>query len=211
MSICVERIINNPVPSNCFIIYDLELSDRCVIIDPGTEDCKELYSFLNKRNLNPEYVILTHEHFDHVWGCNRIIEDYKVTLVCSSVCLQAIKDAKKNHSVFYNQIGFSVTYDKFIISDDEFLLIWLNYSFNFYEALGHSSSGILILIENYLFTGDSLIKGYKTVTKLLSGSKDRLKETIIFINSLKSKEYIVCAGHEENFLLDDYDTSIALK
>lgn len=211
MSLCIERIINNPVPSNCFIIYDLEQSNRCVIIDPGTEDCLDLYRFLHSKNLKPEYVILTHEHFDHIWGCNKIIEDYNVTLVCSSICLQAIKDSKKNHSLFYNQRGFGVDYDKFIVSDDKFSLIWSNYTFDFFDALGHTSSGILILVENYLFTGDSLIKGYKTVTKLLSGSRDKLKETITFINSLKSKGYIVHAGHEEDFLLDYYDTSMALK
>ena len=211
MSLCVDRIINNPIPSNCFVIYDLDLSNRCVIVDPGTEECIDLYSFLKAKKLNPEYVILTHEHFDHIWGCNKIIEDYKITLVCSSVCLQAIKDSKKNHSLFYNQKGFCVDYDNFIVSDDESSLIWSTYTFDFFEALGHTSSGILVLIENYLFTGDSLIKGYKTVTKLLSGSKDKLKETITFINSLKSKGYIVNAGHEESFLLDDYDTSIALK
>ena len=82
MSVFIERILNKPIDSNCFVIHALG-KHSCIIIDPGTEDCEDLIRFLKSKYLIPEYIFLTHEHFDHIWGIKKLKETYSCKLICS--------------------------------------------------------------------------------------------------------------------------------
>jgi glyoxylase-like metal-dependent hydrolase (beta-lactamase superfamily II) len=61
-----------------------------------------------------------------------------------------------------------------------------------------------------LFTGDTLIKDIRTVTKLKTGSRDKLKETLSMLEKLKGMGLMVYPGHEEQFLLDSYNLDNSL-
>ena len=202
----VQQIMNSPIDSNCFVIYDKEKGVDCIIVDPGSEENSHLYELLKSEGLNPQYIILTHEHFDHCWGVNLLRVDYpSLKLVCSTNCSSAIQHRKKNYSVFYQQPGFDVANADVELDDIGWELDWQDYKVSFYPACGHTLSGVMFVIENYVFTGDELIKGIKTVTKLKTGSKDKLLESFDFLESLKGKGMMVCPGHGEPFGLDNYN------
>lgn len=200
----VKRLINNPISSNCFVVFDNAIGCHCIIIDPGSEIQSDLFEYLDSNNLLPEFIILTHEHFDHCWGVNSLRAKYKdVKLVCSSECSQNIQNKKKNYSVFYEQPGFDVDAADILIKNNCSLKI-INKRIQFTLAKGHSASGIIFTIDNYIFTGDELIKDVKTVTKLKTGSKERLQESIHFLRAMKGRSLIVCPGHGDVFDLDSY-------
>ena len=144
----VKRFINNPISSNCFVVFDKAKGLHCIIIDPGSEIQSELFEYLDSYNLVPEFIILTHEHFDHCWGVNGLREKYNdIKLVCSSECSSTIQDKKKNYSVFYEQPGFEINAADIEIEDDCSLkLNDLDVSFTL--AKGHSASGIIFTIDN---------------------------------------------------------------
>ena len=49
--------------------YVIEEDGHAILIDACSKDAaKEL----KKRNLSPDYLVLTHEHCDHLWGLNAI-------------------------------------------------------------------------------------------------------------------------------------------
>ena len=83
MALKVVRIINQPVTSNCFLLYDREVNNDCLVVDPGSEYPDELEQLLRDLNLYPKYILLTHEHFDHIWGCNYLVEKYHSKIICS--------------------------------------------------------------------------------------------------------------------------------
>ena len=92
----VKRFINNPISSNCFVVFDKAKGLHCIIIDPGSEIQSELFEYLDSYNLVPEFIILTHEHFDHCWGVNGLREKYNdIKLVCSSECSSTMWSAGK--------------------------------------------------------------------------------------------------------------------
>jgi glyoxylase-like metal-dependent hydrolase (beta-lactamase superfamily II) len=199
MCIIVERILNKPVDSNSFVIYT-KANNSCIVIDPGTEDCDTLIEFIKRMSLHPEYIFLTHEHFDHIWGVNKIKDTYNCKIVCSKDCSDRIIDSKKNMSLFYNQIGF-VTYPADIsIKDTNFHLEWNEIKIEFISTKGHSDASICILIDNNLFTGDTIIKNSKTVVKLPGGSKSKLIESISILNNkFLGKRILIQSGHGESF------------
>lgn len=210
MALEVVRIVNKPVSSNCFLIFDREVGCDCCVIDPGSECSDDLETKLVELGIYPKYVILTHEHFDHIWGCNFLIEKYHSTIISSSVCSEAIQDAKRNHSLFYNQKAFTVPAADVYVEDIAFCWNWNGRNVRFFIAEGHTSAGICFSIESFLFTGDTLLKDLRTVTKLFCGSKERLLVTIDEIRKLQGLGYYVYPGHGDGFELDGYDLDKAL-
>lgn len=211
MALNIHTIENQPINSNCFVIFDNEQGNQCIIIDPGTEYDLDLYSYLNENSLNPQYIILTHHHFDHIWGVARLKQLYPhVQIVCNLECSQMIVDRKKNCSLYYNQKGFVCPSADITLSKMAGHLSICNHAISFSNAPGHSSSSILIKIDNYLFTGDTLIKDEKTVLKLPTSSRDELILTLKKIATFKRYGVTVYAGHGAPFELDNYDLDKAL-
>lgn len=192
-------------------MFDKAVGRECIVVDPGSENNSQLYQYLEQEQLIPEYIILTHEHFDHCWGVNDFRDKYpKVKLVCSRICSDAIQSGKKNYSVFHQQPGFEIKPADIILDDIGLQLAWNGKEIKFHSAQGHSAAGIVFFIGNYVFTGDTLIKDIKTVTKLKTASKEKLKETLSMLEAEKGKGIVVCPGHGEMFELDGYDLNRAL-
>ena len=206
----VKRIINTPVPSNCFVVYDKSESTNCIIVDPGTKNNEELLAFISSNELIPQYIILTHEHFDHCWGVNCLVEKYRIPIVCSHSCSEAIRFEKRNCSVFYdNNKRFVILSPTISIESVNCKLLFANKEIYFFETPGHSDASICFTIEKVLFTGDTLIEGTRTITKLPSGSILKLKESLAKINKYKGQGLIVYPGHGDLFELDNYNLGLA--
>lgn len=202
MDVSVKRIINRPVDSNCYVLYKPNNSD-CIVIDPGTDDSKELLDFLYRNKLKPTYIILTHEHFDHIWGVNKLKNIFNSKIVCSRDCSTKIIDKKKNMSVFYNQSGFKTNPADIQIEDVGNKMNWKGFKIEFISTKGHTSSSICIQIGNFLFTGDTLIKNKKTITKLPSGSRADLMLSLNYLDqNYSNKKIRIFPGHGDDFLFE---------
>ncbi len=205
MAITVKKIINNPINSNSFVVYDKEKNNNCFIVDPGTKDCLDLEEFIVSEHLLPSFILLTHEHFDHCWGCNYLQAKYPIPIIGSKECIERIRNHKTNCSVFYNpSIAFDINGSTQEISSGEYANL-NGFKIKVYSTPGHTESSISIFIYNHLFTGDALINGMKTVTKLPRGSKTKDIETMSFFKTLKGNGIIVHPGHLDEFYLDDLD------
>jgi glyoxylase-like metal-dependent hydrolase (beta-lactamase superfamily II) len=205
MELLVERIANRPIDSSCYILYTA-VSEKCIVVDPGTSDCMELLSFLERLNLTPEFIILTHEHFDHIAGVNKIKDIFGAQIICSANCSARIVNSKKNMSLFYDQKGFT-TYPADILTEDiNFKMDWDGNEILFFETKGHSEACISFSIGNRLFTGDCLIKGEKTVTKLPGGSKEKLLKSLEYYQkNFNPDTTIIYPGHGAEVSMNDVD------
>lgn len=201
----VHSITNSPVPSCCYIIYDKEVCDDCIIVDPGSRSNEDIYSYLAQQQLNPKFIILTHEHFDHCWGVNDLVEKYNTPVVCSELCSECIKSEKKNCSVFYeNNAQFTINKKTISVETLGFEMPFARTTIKFYNTLGHTDASISFIVDEFLFTGDTLLKDIKTVTKLPTGSLAKLKESLQFYSQLQGHNLMVLPGHGDSFQLDGY-------
>lgn len=194
----IEKIVNNPVSSCCYIVYDSAIFQECIVIDPASEDITQLLTFISDNNLQPKYIILTHEHFDHCLSVNALREIFHhIKLICSMECNDAIGSEKKNCSVFWdNEKAFTISEADIITDTLDNKLDWNNHIINFIPTPGHTRGSISIMIDRFLFTGDALIPGLKTVTKLPGGDKAQAKESENKINGLiRDFNLEICPGH----------------
>jgi glyoxylase-like metal-dependent hydrolase (beta-lactamase superfamily II) len=196
----IHKIKNSPITSNCYILY---YDSNCIIVDPGSSNNIEVYDFLKLKNLTPQYIFLTHEHFDHILGLNDLRSRYLGLKVISSLeCSNSIICSKKNMSVFYKDINFSCLQAD-IVFKDSFELDWMGTKFYFFVTEGHSIGSICILFNNNLITGDTIILNEKTVTKLPRGSESKLKSSLLKISEKITFPINILAGHGEDFSINN--------
>jgi len=69
----------NPFGENTVVLWDE--TAKGVIVDPGClgkEEEEKLFSFISKENICPEAILLTHAHFDHVFGVPAAVAKYGI-------------------------------------------------------------------------------------------------------------------------------------
>jgi glyoxylase-like metal-dependent hydrolase (beta-lactamase superfamily II) len=115
-----------------------------------------------------------------------------------------IRDSKKNHSLFYDQIGFEVNAPVKPTNSFNNRLYWNNRFIYFLNTPGHSDGSICISIDNILFCGDLMIQDEETVTKLPGGSKIKFSESLLFLKKIIEPTTIVYSGHFFEFPFNQY-------
>ena len=142
-------------------------------------------------------VLLTHAHFDHIYGLNALFRrspDIKV--YTNETGREMLLDAKKNMSL-YHEHPFVFDHHESIITveDGEKIHFEDNIIAKAIFTPGHNPSCITWEIEDSVFTGDSYIPGIKTVTNLPGGNKKDAERSLDLIKEL-SLGKIIYPGHK---------------
>lgn len=201
----VERFVNELMSSNCYLLVD-EASMHCVCIDPGSEKSLREIDYIEKNRLTLDYIILTHEHTDHTWGCNALVEKFGAKVVCSEVCKQNLANEFQAYFLlYYDNLDYHYKVCNVNYTTEELggLLNWQGHSFQFVYTPGHSLGSICILVEGMLFTGDTVMLAKPYINKR-NGSKEKFKESIAMILNMYDGNLPIYPGHGDAFKLKDY-------
>ncbi|MDC0060016.1 MBL fold metallo-hydrolase [bacterium] len=147
------------------------------IIDPVLENIEEYIILLNEFDLKLVKVIDTHIHADHITGASALKEKTKcVTIMGDHTPAETVEIKVK---------------DEEIIKLDQLEIKALH-------TPGHTSDSFSFLMNNYLFSGDTLLINGTGRTDFQNGSaKDAYHS--IFNKLLKlPEETILCPGHDYN-------------
>ena len=80
--------------SNCYILVE---NDRCLVIDPSEH--VKLLSILKDCGWEPELILLTHEHCDHMAGLDALRDQYpQACFAATAVCNAGIQSLRLNLS-----------------------------------------------------------------------------------------------------------------
>jgi len=187
----VKQIINDIFTSNTYIIFDDRFT-YCWIVDIG--DYKKVADVL-PQGIDIKGLLLTHTHFDHVYGINALHKAYpNCRVYTSSYGCEALYDDKKNFSRYHESSFIFEGDDITILADGDTLDIYPNISLKVYYTPGHCPSCLTYDVSGYLFTGDAYIPGVKVVTKLPQGDRLLAKQSTEKILSLAEGK-IICPGH----------------
>lgn len=185
--------------SNCYVLYDKD-SRKCVVIDPGSEKSQEEINFVLAQGLTLDYIFLTHEHTDHTWGVNALLEEFHSKVVCSKQCsLNLNCESNAYFQYYYDDPNYRYVVKKvdIIIDDNAQILEWNNMYVSFLLTPGHSSGSMCFNIGSYLFTGDTLMR-YKPYISKKNGSIEEYRKSVAkLILKYAEDEIMVCPGHGE--------------
>ena len=198
--ITIVQIPNTPISSNSYLIYNKD-SSSCIIVDPGTyDDTNNLSLFLKANNLNLNYVVLTHEHFDHIAGLINLMEHWNFEILCSENTALALKDPKKNLSTFNDQMNPVIINQEPTVLDDNEKLTILGTKFQFLLSPGHSPGSMCFLFDQYFFSGDTLLNQQKIRLNLPGSDKNQYKLSLEKINGYLKHGMRVYPGHGDSFI-----------
>ena len=202
----VIRFVNTPVTSNAFLIV-CEDEKRCVVVDPGSKEQSDVRDYICENGYNLDYIILTHEHFDHCWGVNSLLSSFpEAKVVATRLCSEWVKTPMNyfNKLYFDSDEMYAVKRVDILVEDVGMELVWCNGDIIFVDAKGHSNKGICISIGNALFSGDTMIYNTKPFLKGKYGaSVVDLRKTLRYIYTTFDKNTIVYPGHGESFQLEE--------
>jgi glyoxylase-like metal-dependent hydrolase (beta-lactamase superfamily II) len=201
----VLRFINSPVPSNAYLLID-DNDKNCIVIDPGSKDQSDIRDFILLHGLFLDYIILTHEHFDHCWGVNSLLEVFNAKVVATRLCAQWVMTPMNyfNQLYFDSEESYSVQKVDLIAEEIEWQLPWQNTIIRLIDAKGHTNRGLCVSVGNALFTGDTMILNTKPFLKKKYGaSLEDFKNTIDCIYASFDGETIVYPGHGDCFKLEE--------
>lgn len=186
----ISQHINSIFNSNTYLIED-KTYDYCWLIDIGDTD------YLIDKSLNIKGIILTHSHFDHIYGINEIIEkkrDCKIYI--SEYGKNALFSDKLNMSKYHGTSLICNSDNICVLNDGDKIDLYPNNTLNVIATPGHCPSCLTYYTDNYIFTGDSYIPDIKVVTNLPKGNKIQAQESLERIKEL-AKNRIIYPGHGE--------------
>ncbi len=196
----IYKLINSPIDSSGYFLVQ---GHHCIIIDPGSKNAEQYSEFLINESLILDYIILTHEHFDHIWSVNHLKKKFGGKIVCTDICANKISIPQNYFNLlYYNDDSCFCVMDVDILNAGELDIQWQDMMIHLFSTPGHSIGSMCIQIGNNLFTGDTILNKVRPLTKKLDGgSKIQLKKSIENIFDKCALDMIVYPGHGESFKL----------
>jgi glyoxylase-like metal-dependent hydrolase (beta-lactamase superfamily II) len=197
----IYKHTNSILTSITYVLYIPDL-DNVWLVDCG--DADEIIKWIESNKKIISGVFLTHTHYDHIYGLNKlkkVIPDFKV--YTSADGIKGLYDPKLNmsffHTAFYHDNIDSYIFkfnDVYELKEYDKIELWLDIELDVLETKGHDRSCLTYKVDNYLFTGDSYIPGIKVVTNLPKSNKADAEKSLNKILSLQKKDnLIICPGH----------------
>ena len=166
--------------TNCYIVHE-ENSTDCLIIDPGYEP-EIISSYLEEQGLTPEAILLTHCHFDHVGAVKDLAAQYDCKVFLDKKEL-AMPPMLTNGPLYYTD-GYG----------DGDTLTLAGIPIQVLETPGHTPGSVCLIMEDTLFSGDTLFAGSCGRTDLPCGDARAMRDSLRRLAAL-SENYRVCPGH----------------
>ncbi|MBV8041297.1 hydroxyacylglutathione hydrolase [Pluralibacter sp.] len=154
--------------------YIWVLSDNkqhCLIVDPG--EAAPVLRAIEENHWQPDAILLTHHHHDHVGGVKEVLQKYPGIVV----------------------YGPRETQDKgttVIVNEGDTIDV-LGCEFSVISTPGHTAGHVCYFSDPYLFCGDTLFSG--GCGRLFEGTAAQMYHSLQKINALPGHTLICCA-HE---------------
>lgn len=159
---------------NNYLLID-ENSKEAVLID-CTEKNDKIDEVLEEYGAKLKYVLLTHGHFDHVLGVN----DFRKKYGCEILIHYGDEVILQNIDTFMAGFGFGKTEVQKVdgyVADSQ-LLKFGDKKIKVIHTPGHSPGSTCYLIDDLLFSGDTIFNECVGRTDLFGGDFNQLKKSI---------------------------------
>ena len=160
------------VGTNCFVAVNSETKEA-LVIDPG-DQAAVMIGHIQKKQLHPAAVLLTHGHFDHCMAAQEVAEHFGISVYVH----EDEKETMENPA--YNccgMIGRNLVFhaDKYFHGEKDRLSL-AGFEIDVLHTPGHTAGGVCFYVqsEGILFSGDTLFCESVGRTDFPKGSMSQL-------------------------------------
>ncbi len=208
----LKRFVSPLLDQNMYVVCE---DGHCIIIDPY--DCPESERLLE--GLQPDFMLVTHEHYDHISGVNAFKSRYEIPLYANSICNKNMQNPKKNFARYedaYLRFQKGVVIENIeiipidarytccaeVIVEDGQTLAWKGHSVFIKMSPGHSAGSNLIILDGaYVFSGDCMLPPNIPIARFPGGDPQAFEEiTLPYLRTLDGN-IMIYPGHYDSFRL----------
>lgn len=187
--------------ANCYLLID-EPTQTCFILDPG-DDAEFLSSEILTRKLNPQAILLTHGHFDHLMATLELKLNFSIPVYLHPLDKFLYQRAQPTAQHFQVSSGLLKPPPKTLDLFNHQILHLGQSEIQVIHTPGHTPGSVCFYQKPHLFTGDTLfLEGPGKADRAYSSSKE-LKASFNLISHLPS-ETLVYPGHQDQGFPLDY-------
>lgn len=184
----IKKIAAGVLAVNCYICFD-EQNKEAFILDPGG-NAGSIIEAIKELETKVCFVLLTHGHFDHTGAAVKLSRFYNIPIYINRNDMDFIE---KRDQLF---IVDGLDNDTNILFVDETSTLNVgDLSIKCISTPGHTPGGMCYLIDNTLFSGDTLFDGSVGRTDFVGGNYDTLLRSIREKLLILSEDIIVLPGH----------------
>lgn len=202
----IKQFTFNHFGVNCYVIYD-DVAKQCAIVDPGMEASYEdaqLFQFIERLELTPTLLLITHAHIDHVCGLRQTSAKYNLPVTMHSDGAKLLRQAEAYASIMGFECGRLDDIDS-IHADEGTILHAGGIDIECRYVPGHCEGSLCYVMpsEEAVITGDALFQGSIGRTDLPGGNHNRLLEALRNRILPLPDNYLVLPGHGDSSTVGD--------
>jgi hydroxyacylglutathione hydrolase len=199
----VRTILNRDFRSNT---YALRLGSSaaapmaCVLIDPGLNR-EAIEADLAECGWQPQAVLCTHGHFDHVGSAAWAQSVYQVPVYLCEADLRLAKMA--NFLLTACKLPQRISLPEFTLLPPNATVVVGEKAFTFHALPGHTPGSAGITVDNLLFSGDSLYARRTALSQLPGEDHAQLRQSLQHLFTWIAGDVIVYPGHGSSTTIAD--------
>ena len=189
----IKTYVRGGVSTNCYLTFR-EGEKAAVIIDPA-DNADYLVSKCREFGVEPEAVLLTHAHFDHMLAADDICKKFGCKLYVHMDDERMLNDPSLNLSGTLGTEQVSISADHLLRDGD--VLHFLNLEWKVMATPGHTAGSVCYYLpeEEVLFSGDTLFAESLGRTDLPTGSMSAIVRSIAEKLLVLPDDIMVYPGH----------------
>lgn len=192
----ITRYVSSGMLENCYVVED-ENNKVCAVIDPG-DVIDELIDHIN--GLNVGYIMLTHGHFDHIGGVEKIKAITSAPVVIHNGDVEMLKDPMLNLSA---HVGMDISLKPDIVLNGGELIAVGEIAINVVHTPGHTPGSVCYVCDGVMFSGDTIFAQSIGRTDFVGGDSKKIKDSIEMMIKLYP-DVTLYPGHGESAMMREF-------
>ena len=178
----IGRMVLGVCTTNCYFLYK-EGEHDVIVVDPADKG-EHIYNALTGKDFVVKGIFLTHGHFDHIWGANKLRELSGAKIYALNEEKAVCEDASLNLSAQFGRAD-SVEADVYVKDGEEISVA--DITCKVIATPGHTEGSCCFYFEEagFLVCGDTVFLESVGRTDFPTGSSSRL------IRSIKEKIFLL--------------------
>ena len=192
----IEKITTGSFFTNSYIISNDY--KECIIVDPGLSYRNAYEQIIAK--YKPKAILITHGHVDHIDGIS-FFKDLPVYI--SSMDEKMMYDSTNSLYLMINKITPFKNGELNVINvSDGDIISLIGFSFRVISTPGHTKGSLCYLMDNNLFSGDTLFHLSSGRCDFPTGNSKEMNDSLKKLKVMISDDTMIYPGHDDITRMD---------
>lgn len=194
----IERKIIGACHTNVYLLISEQ--KNAILIDPS--DCADqLIAWIHDLGVTLKYIFITHGHADHVLALKEVNNSFHVPVIISKIDAERLIHPDLINERPYVTKPFQPYQPDLLIQEGDEL--WLDeLKLRFFGMPGHTDGSMAVIVNDVIFTGDTLLKNGHGKTTLPGGDEAKLIASIQRLLNTFDGSFRILPGHREETTSD---------